>query len=136
MRPLLKSVLLWLLAVALPVQALAAAGMRHCGASHERMRVAVAATASPHDHAVGAHHAHAVDHVNSGHDAANDHPVSAEARSSCSACATCCFALALPVAGVQASARPPDGFAPAPPAVSVPPFVTGGLDRPPRILLA
>lgn len=136
MRPLLKSLLLWLLALALPVQALAAAGMQHCGASHERMRAAAAVHSHAHDEAAAPqehHHAAApaaeavVDHADSG---------AASAGLSCSACAVCCIALALPVAGVRSAAPPPDAYASALSAVPVPPFLTGGLDRPPRSALA
>lgn len=136
MRPLLKSLLLWLLALALPVQALAAAGMQHCGTSHERMRGAAAAQAHAHAHdgaaAEGAHeHHHAAAPAAEATDAHAD-PGAAAAGFSCSACAACCIALALPAADVRSAAPPPDAYASALSAVPVPPFVTGSLDRPPR----
>lgn len=139
MPPLLKSLLIWLLALALPVQALAAAGMQHCGASHERMRAAAAAPthAHAHDEAVGDAHEHhhtAVPAVAAEEDQAG--PGAGPAGFSCSACAACCIALALPAAGVRSAAPPPDGYASALPGVAVPPYVTGGLDRPPRSPLA
>jgi hypothetical protein len=137
MRPLLKSLLLWLLALALPVQALAAAGMQHCGASHERMRVAPAAHAHAHEEAAGGGHEH--HHAAApAAEAQDDHAGSGAglAGFSCSACAACCIALALPAAGVRSAAPPPEAYASALSAVPVPPYVTGGLDRPPRGALA
>jgi hypothetical protein len=134
MRPLFKSLLLWLLALALPVQALAAAGMQHCGTSHERMRGAPAAHAHAHDGAAeeGAHEHHHAPAPAA--EATDDHadPGAAAAGFSCSACAACCIALALPAADGHSAAPPPDGYASAWSAVPVPPFVTGSLDRPPR----
>ncbi len=133
MRPLLKSLLLWLLVLALPVQALAAAGMRHCAALHERTPVVAEVPMAAHDHA-GAehHHPQVVGQEAPLQDMSDASAASGEVRSSCSACATCCFALALPVAGVRAASQVPDAFAPASPAGPVAPFLTGGLERPPR----
>lgn len=133
MRPLLKSLLLWLLALALPVQALAASGMQHCGTSHERTAVAAAAPLPAHDHAAAGHHHPPVAGLDgSMQDAGDAAASSGEVRSSCSACATCCFAVALPVAGMRAASPLPEAFAAAPPSAQVAPYVTGGLDRPPR----
>ena len=60
MRPLLRIALLWLIALAIPVQGIAAASMAVCGPSHARM--ALADIAGPHDHASHGHGAAAAGH--------------------------------------------------------------------------
>src|SRR5512138_1668198 len=102
MRRRVRPLWIWLLALALPLQALAAATMMHCGAH-----------SSPHAHeaATPAHHSHDVSPSGAAHvhgdpsDAMADHhyPVSDGASSllhKCSACAACCIGLALPSADV------------------------------------
>ena len=112
---------MWLLATALPLQGFAAATMLTCGPAHHRM----AASAAPHAHAHEGHQHH--------HDAGTLQQL---AKFKCSACAACCVAAALPsptltfdspdLAEVHASVPPP--------AVAI--FLTDGLERPPRPLLA
>ena len=145
-----RFVVVWLLALALPAQGLAAATMVHCAATHERMHAA--ATHAPahaadhqhhhrhhhdHEHGVGAaspgdlHASPAADKAGAGADSFPD-----LGQYKCGACGSCCSAAAMP------------GFAlivPAPPAVAqweavgfhgriV--FVTDGPERPPRPFLA
>ena len=126
MHPLLRSLLICLMALALPLQGWAAGRAQHCGATQERMQAARAAHGHGHDQADAAHH----------HDAAADDAGQAQAGSSCSACAACCHALAAPATGVLLAEPPPEAFAGALPAQPVPPFLTGGLERPPRAALA
>ena len=93
----LKLMVVWLLALALPAQALTAATMARCGPSHERMHAA--AQIAEHRHA--AHD-----------DSAADREAQADAMTElgsykCSACGTCCSAHALPGAMPSVPALPP-----------------------------
>jgi hypothetical protein len=123
----LRLALMWFLATAIPLQGFAAATMAACGSAHHRM----AASAAPHAHVhAAAAHAHEPDE-HTGVDTL--HQLS---KFKCSACAACCVAVALPsppltfdspaLANVFASALPR--------AVAI--FLTDGLERPPRVLLA
>lgn len=144
---MLRAVLILLIAVANPVQAFAAAAMQHCGPGHARMHGALAATperlvqAATHDGAgAGAVRGQS---ASAAHDEATieagvaDHPPLAELGAySCSACAACCPAFALPV-GLQGIAEPAARFGATAIARSpVPRFLTGGPERPPRTLSA
>lgn len=119
----LRMFMVWMLALALPMQGMAAAAMRYCGgaepqpaAHHAAAEVSVhAADHRQHHHPAGpgADHAHAAGHA-------------------CSACAACCVALALPPAMPV-----PVAVDPAPTAVTAlvapsPSFLTAGPERPPR----
>ena len=64
MRLRLMFLMVWLVALALPVQAVASATMAHCGQSHQRMHTA---QADSHRQVSPGHH----DHV--GHDGASQH---------------------------------------------------------------
>jgi len=129
---------IWLLALALPLQALAAATMMHCGAHPSPHAHASATQPAHHAHDASSHgpvHAHGHD---GGATADHHHPASDGANSllhKCSACASCCIGLALPSADVAApgplKATGADLPPPATPAVA---FVTGGPDRPPRTI--
>jgi hypothetical protein len=59
-----------------------------------------------------------------------------DAGHKCSACASCCAALALPVRGVELPFPLPEHFARAAPAAEVRSFIPGRLERPPRLFLA
>ena len=126
--------MMWLLALALPLQGSVAATLRVCGPGHDRMAVAAAALAE-HDHAAHHHAAAAVP----AHDAdatATAQDLHKSAQHKCSACAACCVTAALPAsvvrfeAVVEAAAPPPVFFA-----CSVA-FLTDGPERPPRLPLA
>jgi hypothetical protein len=101
-----------LLAAALPLQGVAATTMPGCP--------------PPEPHS--AHHAHGID--------ADSHEVASTATASdtkCSACAACCVTAALPVRLQAFEPSPPShAFAPLHTAPS-PVFLTGGLERPPRL---
>jgi len=138
MRRLVLLVSTWLLAVALPVQGVAAT-MAACGSRHGGH--ASAHAPSPGDHSA-THHAHR-------HPAAtapgNDTPaqplhattkVANEAGHKCSACASCCLSAVVPTEAITFDTIAlADPFAPL---VPVPPTacVTQRLERPPRTFLA
>lgn len=116
----LRFLLLWLIALALPVQGFAAATMLHCAPVHHGAAMPAADAASPHhDHA--AHMKHA----------AAEKPTQA---SGCSACASCCLGagFAMPMAIVDlvllktAALPPPDETAWVGPPRAAP-------ERPPRL---
>lgn len=113
----LRIVVMWLIALALPVQGLAAATMLSCGGGdHQQV--------ASHDH-----HDHAMEH--GGEQAAPNHD-----HAKCSACADCCIAGALPAAvmtldPLERTTERAAAWRAAPAS-----FVTGGPERPPRHLLA
>jgi hypothetical protein len=51
MSPVLRTFLMWLLMLAIPVQGIAASAMLHCGPSHQRQQQAAAAIGGHEDHA-------------------------------------------------------------------------------------
>lgn len=149
MRSRFRSALMWLLFLALPFQGLAAATMLGCGPVHERMAATANAHAAAHSHAGDHAHRHAGDthadadaHAGHGAQAAGGsddavaHHLGPLGKLKCSACAACCVGAALPTAEVAVAAVPP-AFTPA---LFVKPqhvdFLSGTLDRPPRILTA
>lgn len=141
MRAVLRLLLLCLMAVALPLQGLAATGALHCAAMHERMQVNVelrhhGGAAGHHDgHAKAEQQAFADDHRADDHRADDGAPRSGGAFK-CSACAACCVALGLPVGAVVLPQAPADALAPAMPQRAVAAFLTSGPERPPRTVLA
>jgi hypothetical protein len=144
MRLSLRSLLIWLMALALPVQAVAAAGMQHCGAAHRLMQVGSAAAVGldVHDHV---HEAVPHQHGDAGLDLEMSAGDSSDAGSSttalgddytCSACATCCSAAALPAGLVRLPAPCVEAHTAALPATDLLSFMPGGIERPPRTFLA
>jgi uncharacterized protein involved in copper resistance len=143
MHPALRTFLMWLLMLAIPVQGFAASAMLHCGPGHQRQQQAAAA--------MDGHEAHAAHHGQRGHsahhaehamstavdDIASDDSVAPTslAAAKCSACAYCCYASAIvgtpPFVDVVTPDTAPD--AALPPRVEA--IVPDGLDRPPRLLL-
>jgi hypothetical protein len=139
MRRMIRVLFVWLLAIAIPVQGLAAVTMLHCthidestDSAHDHDR---AAAGHPHELGVPAAHSSAdrgycVDHGD------DDAPgVSAQVHK-CSACAASNVGMALP-------STTPALFAPASPLSPRPistvvhaTFLTSGPERPPRALLA
>lgn len=131
---LLRPLLVWLMVLALPLQGLAAATMLNCATAHG---VAVAA----HDDA-GQAHDHGQDH-----DQVHDHGAMTAAHGDtpgdghaldhkCSACAACHASIGLPAAlPLLPDFDVAEVHAPVP-VSGVPPFLTGGLERPPRSALA
>lgn len=130
----LKFVLVWLIALALPVQALASATMLHCGPGHQRLHAAQMGTAP----AAPGHHDHAQHQGASGqqHDAGKTAPLADLGKYKCSACAACGSGCALP-SSMPVIATPEFGatvFVAVVPEVEA--FAIDGPDRPPRNVLA
>lgn len=131
MRRLLRTVLACVLLAAVPLQGYAAAGMLFCGTP-----IGAADSSHPHGHADPAHGADA--HPHSPETGAAD---SADAglhhvHGTCSVCATCCSAAALPSRAIAASVPVPH----AAPFLDHSTLDSGhgpaGLERPPRLILA
>ena len=162
MKRLLRTVLIWLVALAIPAQGMAAVAMLHCGPGHHPAQKAGAtATLLPEvAHAEHAAHGH-VGHRVQGSDAATSAAASADVQGvsaaataadtaadsasdadpstqapnqKCSACAACCAGLALPSAVALLPTLDPVREV----TVLSPSWTAGvavdGLERPPRIL--
>lgn len=154
MSRILRVVLTWMLAVALPLQGYAVHAMAACGPAHHRSAVEVAAVVAVvdmvqtadmvettdmqshhHDGAAGGHHATAMDQT----DTSDDGVVSdgkAPHASKCSVCASCCSA-----AAIMTTAFTLDLVPVMPVTVGTVPaahdrILSGGLERPPRLFLA
>ncbi|TAL20768.1 MAG: hypothetical protein EPO01_12965 [Aquabacterium sp.] len=128
--------LLWLLAVALPMQGAAAAAMLHCSQAQGAGQVATQAHAHHHDHDHGHDHAAMQGHADAGNARSATHDDHAAGKTGCSACASCCHALALPAPAIVLPMQEPafTPFALRAHAAAV--FLTDGPERPPRALLA
>ncbi len=127
----LRAVLSWLLALALPMQGVAAATMLHCA---EARTPAVHARAADLSMASASHHHHHRVMSAVAASAKTDTQI-ASTEAKCSVCAACCLATALPVAMRSFDATvPAESFAPVMARVD-PVFLTGGPERPPRPLL-
>lgn len=156
MNRLLKTLLLWILIVALPLQATAAVAKASCGPRHHTVSSVASTTAGEHLHDHGdagsaPHHHHAADthavtdHQSGGADLTNiAHDTSTQASSAeqiktsyCSACAACCAGAVAPPSG-EIRVALPNTFVAAmtPPAVSFTGIVPSALERPPRQLSA
>jgi hypothetical protein len=133
------------LAIALPLQGVTAATMMVCGMAQHRPH---STDVSEHAHHVESggteghsHHAasEAPDHASHGHasgETSDGKSLSSKDAQKCSACASCCVGVAVPVEPLSfAPVRLPDQFAALVPS-SVAAFVTEGPERPPRLLLA
>ena len=142
---LLRTLMIWLLVLALPAQSAAAVTMAFCGPNHHATGHAAAA-AQQSSHTGGAHeyeHEHAHEHANAQageHAAAADLvPPTALAHNhehQCGSCASCCSAVAM--LGTALQLAPPEATSTVFTAVvaSIEAFVAGGPDRPPRSALA
>ncbi|WP_116149156.1 hypothetical protein [Paraburkholderia sp. BL27I4N3] len=138
----LKLFIVVLLVLSLPVQSFAAVSMK-CGSSHSvgdaapARQAATDAMTHHHDHA--AMLAEQADHAdnNAGAHLQHHSPAGGEHHAhACSTCASCCFGGALPVTPLASLSANAAHFAvPLPPAVRVASFLTGGVERPPRISL-
>jgi hypothetical protein len=142
----LRIAVMWLLALALPLQGYAAATMLHCGASHHRVAGAHAHddAASRHDHA-GHHHdgnstaasdaSTAALHLHHhGSDGAGEFDKLSKHK--CSLCASCCTSAVLPSSAVTFSTDSPVALVSPCLSRTVAAFFTDGPERPPRSLLA
>jgi hypothetical protein len=155
MNRVVRAFLVWVMVFAMPVQGMAASAMLFCGASHERMMqgLVLDASASAPDHSGDAAHEMAAmdhgdhEHAGSGAPVASEPTVGADGdgtgslfphhgKFSCSACAACCTALALPASfelPQPVRTAHPLRSSPVAPVASHQP---DGLDRPPRAVLA
>lgn len=131
---LFRIAMMWLLAVALPLQGSVAATLRVCGPGHDRMAMAAAVIAE-HDHAAH-HHDAAVPPVHDAGASAAAQDLHKSAQYKCSACAACCVTAALPATAVSFEAAIEAAGPPALFFSSAVAFLTDGPDRPPRSLLA
>lgn len=142
MQCILRHALIWFMALAMPVQGMAASAMAFCGPAHDRVWVAAAghdASAAPvHEHANAAHLQAAGALPDEGTAAAADVPTQEPSQftqagqSSCSACASCCSMLAIPVSFAPVAGPASTLQTPVALAVGVASFVTAGPERPPR----
>lgn len=146
MRFSVRSLLIWLMVLAVPVQAIAASGMQHCGPAHQSMQAGLTGASSadehdqahdavPHEHAQAATNSDGEQNVGDVSDATLTAATLGDDYT-CSACANCCSAVGLPSAVVRIAEAPIEAHASALPASAVVSFVPGGLDRPPRTFLA
>ncbi len=136
----MRTLLVWLLVLALPAQGAAAATMVFCGAAHHGggpARDAVSVSASGHAHHGGAEAAHAVEaDVSAEAAVADDAPstlkASQAAKQKCSVCASCCSpgAILTTVPIFPATDPAPTVFTTVVPTVDA--FAADGPDRPPR----
>jgi hypothetical protein len=142
---LVRSLLIWLMVLALPGHGLAASVMQHCAPADPPVHSAATVAWSMHGHG----HAHALglqehDLAQAAHgseglttDGTNlAQGKSAEGAGQCNACAACCPAIGMPPS-VSPIPTPPTETRTLPlPFMEVESFVPGGLDRPPRTPLA
>jgi hypothetical protein len=139
MNRALKTLLIWLLALALPMQGHAAAIMFTCQTTLELPSHSM--TQAMHvDHVMDAddmhHHDHASVPQTSNADLHHAGPDKHHHHSSCSTCAVCCIGMAVMPAALDW--QPPytgAELAPASPAVSFAGHIPAGPDRPPRSIL-
>jgi hypothetical protein len=144
MRKLARFIVMWLIAVALPFQGVAAATMLHCGSANP------APAASAHEGHAHHHHGadstassagtpshHHGDHHGATADSTSTPPLShhqADGKASCSACASCCSALALPTTPVIVATHTVADTITTLRLLPVVAFLTGGPERPPRTI--
>lgn len=153
MRSIWRSVLTWLLVLAMPVQGIAAGGMQHCASAHERMEPGAMVSPVLQEHGFG--HAHGAGQerrsvafaADAAPAAASEAAVDGLAHTTvaasagvnedarCSACAACCPALGLLNRALDLPAAPSGSRLAPLPVAAVPAFVSARLDRPPRSFL-
>ena len=129
--------LMWLLAVALPLQGVSAATMAACGVGHHGGASASSQTVSPESRQVHGHDASmAREHAGAIHAHSTKSDLPEDVAHKCSACASCCLGAAVPTPTLSFdTARLTAHFAPLV-ARTLAAFVTEGLERPPRSFLA
>ena len=136
-----KTLLLWLLIAALPLQGLAAAIQTSCGPAHHASEISVDANAHHHDggailnldDAVAAHHS--MPDLSS----TSDHPSTPHKHqaSICSACAACCVgAIAFTSGTLFAPTYTSSELVLVSPSPLVSGFIPTGLERPPKRISA
>jgi hypothetical protein len=127
-----KTLLIWLLLTALPMQGIAAAAMQSCRSVEQITATAIVAADDAHPGPVMHAHHHAAQH-DGHHHASGKH----DASTSCSACASCCIGAAPLPAGLNwtfvHNRSEPVIASPAPFMTG---FIPGSLERPPRTISA
>lgn len=140
-----RTLLIWLLAFALPAQGVMAATMILCGPAHHDRAAAFSAVHDAgmgHDLQGSAVHSHAAAADGPAEQSASDdkspapHKVAQSKMQKCSVCASCCSAAALHDTVAKLPVVEPVATAFAALAPAVEPFTADGPDRPPRQLLA
>ena len=140
----IRIAVMWLLAAAIPLQGFAAVTVHRCAANHHQRAAAAPAFvhADPVAHPHAGHHpaGATLSDPQEGDDSAQTveakDGVQQSAKGSCSLCASCCTAAALPATIVAFDAAVFVEPLTAAPGGSVAPFLTDGPERPPRSLLA
>lgn len=130
MRNLVRLIVMWLIAVALPIQGVAAATMLHCGSTAGQQ-----AAAWTQSHAGHAHH-HDVTAQSDGVPEAHHSHHHGGGKLSCSACASCCSAAALPAVQIVLASQTLAETAIVSFRLPLVVFLTDGPERPPRTILA
>jgi hypothetical protein len=145
MHKFARLLLLWIIAIALPVQGVFAGSLQHCiGGEHQVALADGASSSHPHDQASdsdehgGGHamHSHAALHPHVHQTGSSDSHHTAGLKGSCSACAACCGTTAPPPAAIVLVPQLVDHAVPSFVSFAVVTFVTDGPERPPRITLA
>lgn len=148
----LRITLMWLIAIAIPVQGSAAVTMFGCGPGHHDMGSSQVAMANETAQDAGHHSHEAVAEEVESHDhdgaAPQDRPHSLKthgtthgtaqkvAKGNCTPCASCCVVAALPATVIRLEAVPlVDAFVLSVPS-GVSSFLADGLERPPRPFFA
>ena len=133
MPPAFRRFVLWLVLLVLPLQAVAAVGLRVCEPDHHHAGQAVASDAGHHaDVAHDAHHHEPISPDGSTYDAGSHAPGDGK----CSACAACCVGASMPVS-MFTTVWTPQTLRHAPVQYrSHIAFYTEGPERPPRLSLA
>ena len=143
---LVRTLLIWLLVLAVPAQGAAAATMAFCGPNHHgggSPRAEVSATSSEHSHHGDAMAGHELDAtadaaavVASADEVSVVVKASQAAKQKCSVCASCCSlgAILTTVPVVPATDSAPTVFTTVVPTVGA--FAADGPDRPPRYVVA
>jgi hypothetical protein len=132
---MVRVLLTWLLALALPVQGVVAATMVLCGPNHHD-RAAAAAVAHDADAAHEPHDVAAHSHHEAGDETATPDKFAQSDIQKCSVCASCCSAAAIHDTIPKLPVFEPVAAEFAALASAIEPFASGGPDRPPRHVLA
>lgn len=141
MSKILRMVLTWILAVALPLQGYAVHAMTACGPAHHQGQAVAQDSAHHHDDVAADHDHHGHDHASPAQGSHGSHDEVAKSGKAghadkCSACASCCHLTAMVSTVVHFDVVPsrPVGVATTPTAHDR--VLLGRLDRPPRSLHA
>jgi hypothetical protein len=149
MLRVLRITLMWLIALAVPIQGSAAVTMFGCGPGHQG-GIGSSPAAMADEHAQDTdHHSHGAvaedgkSHHHDGHMALDhSHSPTAQgavhkvAQGNCTPCASCCVVAALPATMIQFEPVPLVDFFVVSIQIGVTSFLADGLERPPRSFLA